>query len=437
MSTKIVRKKKQGQELTQEEINSIINEYYTGTLSEDLMKDFLIAVKDKGMSIDETVHLTQAMVNTGERIDWKGTRVEDNIKIDQPSTGGVGNKSPLIVPPIVACAGIIIPKMSTRGSVSGTIDILESIGYVAAISTNEFIKNVEDYGFSNICQTKDLAPVDERIMGLRRETKTMKQTSLVVSSILSKKIAVGCDRVVVDVKAGPKSKFGDYTETLKGAQRLVEVGSRLGIKVVSVVTNNIQPQGVYIGNSLSLVEVLEVLSGNGPVDQREICIYLASRMFLLSDRVCSVEEGKKLALDFIKSGKALEKFRQQLRVHRADLKKIDNSSLLQDAEYKIPLISDEEGFIEKVDVNKIDECSELLISKYNKVFHYNTGIVLSKKVGDYVTKGEVLAVIHSNDHQVLDEARDILLLAFKLSKDKSEKKPNILACIDETGLHTF
>ena len=437
MSIEIIRKKSQGHKLIQEEMRLIISKYHTGTLDENLMKEFLKSIKESGMSIDETVYLTQAMAKTGKIIDWKGSKVENNIKIDQPSTGGVGNKSPLIVPPIVSSSGVIIPKMSTRGSVAGTIDALESIGYIAEISTSEFIKNVEEYGFSNICQTEDLAPVDKKMMSLRRDTETMKQASLVVSSILSKKLAIGCDRVLVDVKAGPDSKFGNYTETLAGARMFVDVGNRLGMKVVSVVTNNYHPQGMYIGNSLSLVETLDVLQGSGPEDQKEICIYLAAQMFILAEMVDSVEDGKKLALENIKSGKALRKFKQQLEIHRADLKRLESPASLQDAEYKIPLIAVKDGFIEKIDVNKVDDCAKLLISKNKKVVHYNTGVVFKKRLGDYANRGEVLAVIHSNEHQFLDEASHILHRAFKFSKKEPETMPYILAYADEGGVHTF
>jgi pyrimidine-nucleoside phosphorylase len=433
----VIEKKKQGQKLTQQEIEDLISAYHKSADGDSWVEDFLYAVRDHGLDVDETTWLTEAIANTGSRIDWKGTNVAGKTMVDVPSTGGVGNKSPLIVPPIITAAGLIVPKMSSRGSVAGTIDILESIGYKADFSISEFIETVKTIGLSNICQTEELAPVDDKLMALRRKTGTMRQASLVVSSVLSKKLATGCNNLVIDVKAGEESKFGDYDQTLDGARLFVEVGKRLGLKVVCVVTDNDNPQGTHIGRSLSLIEVIEVLQGRGPTDQREICYFLAAQALLLGGVANSYQEAEEKVQQIISSCTAFKKFLAQLEAHRADLTRINDPALLQDANYKEHLVSDASGYITRISAKQVDECAKRLLKDGGSTPVYNTGVVLSKQVGDYVNCGDVLAVIHANDREAIEDGKQVLSKAFHISQSQPPRKPFILALVSESGLSRF
>ena len=434
----VIERKVQGEGLTRGELIFIVEGYHKHRVSDELMAEFLTAVKSKGLDLEETVWLTEAIAGTGDQIEWGATSVAGRVLVDEPSTGGVGNKSPLIVPPILAAAGLVVPKMSSRGSVAGTIDILESIGYVADLPKSEFIRIVESLGLSNICQTDELAPVDARLMALRRKTGTMKQPSLVVSSILSKKLATGCDHLVIDVKAGEDSKFGDYNATYEGAKLFVEAGKLLGLKVIAVVTDNDNPQGTYIGRRLSLVEVLEVLKGRGPADQRETCYFLAAQSFLLAGIAETPEDANRKVIEAVDSEAAFGKFMEQLMAHQADMDLIRHPVLLQNSNYRVPLISDQTGYVARISARQVDECTKFLLRNTQQDGASSSGIVLRRQVGDRVEAGEVLAVIHAEDHRILEEAKRLLHDAFVITETRAEPKPQILAVASEQdGLRVF
>ena len=428
-----IRQKQRGCQLDSDQIHDMFNAYHQRRITDEAMAIFLNAVKQHRLNADETTALTQAIAASGKRINWQGSAVANRIKIDQPSTGGLGNKSPLIAPVIAAAGGAVVPKMSTRGTIAGTIDILEAVGYQAEVPIDRYIQIVSEIGIANICQTPDLAPLDARLMQLRRRTDTMRQGELVVSSILAKKLATGCQCLVVDVKTGSDSKFGDIEATKRGAQLMVAVGKRLCIKVVCVLTDNDAPQGRYIGSGLSLVEVLEVFSGQGPADQRRICLELAARMLLLSELVADYDRGYKLAIDLLDSGRAMAKFREQLLAHQADLRRINAPQLLQDAHYKIPVPANATGYITAIATAPISACAKHVIYDQSGRRQHNAGIVLTKGVGDYIESGQPLAMIHADQAQSWQQLIAICQSGYRLSAHPPLAKSPIIGRVEADG----
>lgn len=399
----IIEGKKRGRYLEPDEYDYVIKEYSQDSKGDFWIVDFLLAVIDQGMTIDEIAFLTRAMVNKGLVIDWGDTSIENEKRMDQPSTGGLGNKSPIIVPPIVASCGIFMPKMSTRGSVAGTIDILESVGYNPDISLSSFKYIVQKYHLSNIQQSAEIAWVDKKMMNLRRRMRQshgvdgMKNAALVISSILSKKVAIGSTHIVIDVKSGRGSKLGNsFEEDQRQAQKFIDVGKKLGLRVSCVLTNGDHPQGLFIGRGLSLIEVVDILKGGGPKDQKNIVISLAGELLRMSGIVESFEKGKEKAQEQINNGQALEKFTQQLLNHGADIQFIDNPGILKKSKFMTSVKSLVSGYISDINYKPLKTITKILLKTTNRdEFKYNTGIELKKSVGDYIGKKEEIAVLYS------------------------------------------
>jgi pyrimidine-nucleoside phosphorylase len=360
-----------------------------GEFGEGEMSAFLMSVFLRGMDREETYHLTMAMAYSGEILDL--SQIE-GIKVDKHSTGGVGDKVTLIFAPLVASAGLIVPKLSGRalGHTGGTIDKLEAIpGFRASLSKEEFLSQLKRIGLAVSAQTEELAPADKYIYSLRNRIACVESLPLIVSSIMSKKIAGGADVIIIDVKSG-RGAFMSGEEARRLAEVLVAIGEMAGKKVSAEITPMDQPLGYAVGRALEVKEAIEVLKGNGPEDVREVCLSLSGLAFWRAGISSSREEGKRKAEELLESGKALEKFAQWMEAQGANPRIIDDFSLLPSADSK-PLFADKRGIVKGIDCKRVGEISHILD------VHPGGGIVLGRKVGDEVKEGEELALLYGEE----------------------------------------
>jgi len=398
---------------------------------------YLEDLRGREMRVAEVADLARAIAQSGQVLRWDDTPLAAAVRLDQPSTGGLGNKTPLIVPPIVASAGVAVPKMSTRGRISGTIDQLEAVGYNPVLPMEGYKRRVCDLGISNIGQTDELAPADERLMALRRreDVDLMDHAGLVVSSILGKKVAVGCTHVVVDLKAGPGSKFwksGDhwlagYERDLQGARLFVQVGEQLGLQVSVVVSNNDSPQGRTIGSSLALREAVEVLSGDGVEDLRDLCVFLAGASFYLAGATPDLDSGRTLAQRQITSKAALKKFREQLQAHGASVGFMEDPQLLPLAPIRLDVSAPTSGYVARLDVVRATRAARSVICDGGRGKHLDTGIVLTRVPGDLVQAGESVAQVYCRKEAQGGEAAQELAGAFVIQPEPPTLPPAVLA----------
>lgn len=400
----IIEKKKCGQELTEEEIRSFIKGVTEGSIPDYQTSALLMAICLRGMSKQETFILTDAMLHSGQTMDLseiKGT------KVDKHSTGGVGDKTSLIVAPIAASCGVPIAKMSGRGLgfTGGTVDKMESIpGFKIQLSPAEFLEAVETAGMSIVGQTQDVAPADKKLYALRDVTATVNNISLISSSIMSKKLASGSDAIVLDVKCG----HGSFCKTQEAAEELgrymVEIGSQAGKKVVAVITDMNQPLGDAVGNSLEVMEAMDTLKGKGPKDMTELALVLSGYMIYCGGKAASPEEGRRMAEEALNSGRALETLRKFIGAQHGDPMCIDDYSLFKQPKLSAELKADENGYITEIIADTIGLASQHLgagrKTKEDEI-DLSAGIVLKKKVGAEVKAGEVLAVLYSDDEEKL------------------------------------
>jgi len=383
----------------------------------------LMAIVLNGMTIKETSYLTEAMAKSGDMADLSKI---DGIKVDKHSTGGVGDKTTLVVAPIVASFGVPVAKMSGRGlgHTGGTLDKLESIkDFSIALSVDEFVNNVNTIKMAVVGQTGNLAPADKKMYALRDVTATIDSIPLIASSIMSKKIAGGADAIVLDVKCGSGAFMKDIESARELARRMVSIGNEVKRNVVAVITNMDEPLGNAIGNALEIKEAVNTLKGEGPEDFRTICIELATQMIYLAtqrdEKEIREEVKKKLA-----SGEAYNKFREFVMAQKGDISVIDNLDLLPSANNVIQLYCDNEGYVESINAEKLGIASMLLgggRAKKEDAIDYGVGVIVHKKVGDYVKKDDVIATIHANDLSKFDEVKETILNAYKLSQEKVEK----------------
>lgn len=353
------------------------------------MSAFLMAVFLRGMDREETYHLTMAMAYSGEILDL--SQIE-GIKVDKHSTGGVGDKVTLIFAPLVASAGLIVPKLSGRalGHTGGTIDKLEAIpGFRASLSRAEFLSQLKRIGLAVSAQTEELAPADKYIYSLRNRIACVESLPLIVSSIMSKKIAGGADVIIVDVKSG-RGAFMSGEEARKLAEELVAVGEMAGKKVSAEITPMDQPLGYAVGRALEVKEAIEVLKGNGPEDVRDVCLSLAGLAFWRAGISNCREEGKRKAQELLENGRALEKFAKWMEAQGANPRIIDDFTLLPSADSK-PFFADKRGIVEGIDCKRLGEISHILD------VHPGGGIILRKKLGDDVKEGEELALLFGEE----------------------------------------
>ena len=420
----ILTKKRDGYALTDEEIRHMVMGYTSGDIPDYQMSAFLMAVYFRGMDKEETVALTQIMRDSGSVVNLSGIR---GIKVDKHSTGGVGDKTTLIVGPVAAACGVPIAKMSGRGLgfTGGTIDKLESIpGYRTSISEQEFMDQVNDRGIAVIGQTGHIAPADKKIYALRDVTATVENLSLITSSIMSKKLASGSDAIVLDVKCGSGAFMKTQEDAEKLASLMVEIGNADGKHTVAVITDMEQPLGNAIGNSLEVQEAIDVLKNCGAEDITELSVTLAGMMIHLGGKAESAEEGMKKARRALEDGSALEKFREMVEGQGGNPDITEDYSLLPQSSICLELKARKEGYIQSVDALCAGLASQHTGAGRERKeddIDLSAGIVFCKKRGDFVAIEESICKIYGNDVKKTEKALEEVENAVKIGNEKPQK----------------
>lgn len=401
----IIEKKRDGKSLTKQEIEFFVNGYTHEEVPDYQASSLAMAIFFQDMNDEERAALTMSMVNSGEKIDLSDI---NGIKVDKHSTGGVGDTTTLVLAPLVAAVGVPVAKMSGRGlgHTGGTIDKLESVkGFNVEISEKDFIKLVNDNQVAVIGQSGNLTPADKKLYALRDVTGTVNSIPLIASSIMSKKIAAGADAIVLDVKTGS----GAFMKTLDDAEALahamVRIGNNVGRNTMAIISDMSQPLGNAIGNALELKEAIATLKGNGPKDLTELVLTLGSQMVVLAEQATSLDEARQMLIDAIKTGKALNKFKTFLSNQGGDDSIVDSPEKLPSAKYQVEFKAKKDGYITEIIANEIGVASMMLgAGRQTKedVIDLGVGIVLNKKVGEHVEKGENILTIHTNTKEIDD-----------------------------------
>lgn len=406
----LIEKKKAGDQLTKEEIKFFINGYVKGDIPDYQVSALLMAIIFKGMDATETFNLTEAMLNSGDTVDLSKIK---GVKVDKHSTGGVGDKVSLVLGPMVAACGVKLAKMSGRGlgHTGGTLDKLESIpGFKTRIPIDQFIKQVSDIGIAIIGQTDNLDPADKKLYALRDVTGTVNSMALIASSIMSKKLASGADTILLDVKFGDGAFMTNIDDARKLAQLMVDIGKHFGKDTRAEISDMDQPLGLAVGNILEVKEAIETLKGDGPSDLKEICLASGSTMLLQAKAAQSVEEAKNLLQKKIGSGEAFTKFEQMVKAQGGDVSFIDNPSKFPVALYKQDIKATQSGFVSSIGARDIGLDAMKLGAgreKEDDRIDYTAGIVLNKKIGDKVNKGDTLATLYTERPSFEKIAKDI------------------------------
>lgn len=427
----IILKKKEGLALTKEEIEFFVKGVTEASIPDYQTSALLMAICLKGMDKEETINLTIAMANSGDRIDL--SRIP-GIKVDKHSTGGVGDKTTMILGPIVASLGVPVAKMSGRGlgHTGGTIDKLESIpGVTTDLDQNKFIEIVQDIGLAIAGQTGNLVPADKKLYALRDVTGTVESIPLIASSIMSKKLAAGADRIVLDVKVGSGAFMKSIEDARALARAMVDIGNGAGLKTVAIITDMDRPLGNTVGNALEVLEAIEVLSGNGPEDITQVCIALAGKMLELAGKG-DFNECKALAQQAINSGAALDRLKKMISAQSGQANVVDHPNLLPKAKFTIEYTAVTSGYIESIISDKLGVASMLLgagRATKESIIDPAAGIVLLKKPGDDVKSGEPIIVLHANDEKLFEDAVKQLDEAVIISPNKPEPVPLIIDII--------
>lgn len=424
----LILKKRNGEELSKEEINFFVDGYTKGEIPDYQVSSLLMAIYFQKMNSRETADLTMAMVNSGDILSLKDI---EGIKVDKHSTGGVGDTTTLVLGPMVASLGIPVAKMSGRGlgHTGGTIDKLESFkGFSVEMPEEKFIRNVNNIKLAVGGQTGDLAPADKKLYALRDVTGTVDNISLIASSIMSKKIAAGADAIVLDVKVGEGAFMKTKEDALHLAKEMVSIGRNLKRNTVAVISDMDQPLGKSIGNALEVEEAIETLKGNGPKDLLELCMTLGSEMVVLAEKAKDKSEARQMLMETIESGKALNKLKEFVAAQGGDISPIDDTSLFPHAKYVIPVESDRDGVVCKIHSQNIGIIAmELGAGRATKesTIDLAVGLVLNKKRGEKVSKGDVIAYIHANDMEKAEKAKAKILESYVIEKDYEDNIPLI------------
>lgn len=428
----IIAKKRDNKGLKKEEIEYFVNEYTKGNIADYQAAALIMAIYINGMNEEEITNLTLAMANSGDVLDL--SKISNNI-VDKHSTGGVGDKITLILMPIIASIGIKVAKMSGRGLgfTGGTRDKLESIpGYNTSISESEFIKNVEEYGISLMGQTLNLAPADKKIYALRDTISCTENIPLIASSIMSKKIASGANKIVLEVTVGD----GAFMKTKEDAERLsklmIKIGELSGKETVCVLTNMNEPIGYSIGNTLEVIEAVEALKGNMQDDVKEIVEVLGAYMIKLVGKGENIEENKKIIRENISNGNAYKKFLKMVEIQGGDISYIENVYKFKKAKYEFIVKAEKFGYVKSMKVENLGKISCLLgagrIKKEDEIIH-EVGIIINKKIGNKIETGDILAKIYANDFEKGKNAIEEVKNCFEIVEEFVEKPKTILEII--------
>jgi len=436
----LIMKKRNGSELTTEEINFFVGGYTDGTIPDYQVSALLMAIYFQKMNKRETADLTMAMVNSGEIIDLSGI---EGVKVDKHSTGGVGDTTTLILGPIVAAAGVPVAKMSGRGlgHTGGTIDKLESFeGFSTAMSIEEFMQNVNEVKIAIGGQTADLAPADKKLYALRDVTATVDNMSLIAGSIMSKKIASGADAIVLDVKTGSGAFMKNEDDAFELAREMVDIGNNVGRTTIGVITDMDQPLGYAIGNALEVKEAIDTLKGEGPKDLTELCLTLGAHMLVLGEKAVDEQAARKILVDIIKSGKGLQKLRQLVVAQGGNPAYVDNPSLFPLPAIVEEIISNEEGYIKGIKADDIGRAALVLGAgreTKESIIDLAVGIVLHKKIGDFISIGESIATIYANDAEKQKISTKMIIDAYEIVQEKIEAKQLIKGIVTKNGITRY
>lgn len=424
----IIMKKRNGVELSKEEIDFFIKGYTNGEIPDYQVSALMMAIYFQKMTERETSALTMAMAHSGDMLDLSEI---NGCKVDKHSTGGVGDKTSLALTPMVAACGIPVAKMSGRGlgHTGGTIDKLESfVGFDTSLTREQFIGNVNTIGIAIMGQTADLAPADKKLYALRDVTATVDNMSLIASSIMSKKLAAGADAIVLDVKTGSGAFMKAEADAFALAKEMVQIGKNAGRTTIAVVSDMDQPLGNTVGNALEVKEAIATLKGEGPTDFMELCMTLGAQMLIAGGKAATEEEARKRLLKTIEDGSALDKLAQFVTAQGGDAKAVYEPELLPKASIIEPVVAQCTGYIQAIACDEIGICSLILgggrETKESEI-DLSVGLVLCKKVGDYVKEGEPLAYIHANDRNKMQAAMDRFYPAYKISQEQPAKVPFI------------
>jgi pyrimidine-nucleoside phosphorylase len=421
----IIMKKRDGFALSEEEMKFFVNGYVRGNIPDYQMAAFLMAVYFRGMTDKETTIFTRLMVESGETVDLTPI---PGIKVDKHSTGGVADTTTLVLAPLVAAAGVPVAKMSGRGlgHTGGTLDKLESIpGMTVHLTGNEFIRQVKEIGIAVIGQTADLVPADRKMYALRDVTSTIDSIPLVAASVMSKKIAAGADAIVLDVKVGNGAFMQNIEDAEKVAHIMVSIGEGMGRTTRAIITDMNQPLGNYIGNSLEVREAIEILQGKHKgTPLHEVSLTLGSHMLHLAKAVENSADGRKKLEELLESGKGLEKMAQFIKAQKGNPEVTQDLSKLPEAEHKMEILSPKAGYVNSFDTRKIGQCALILGAgrvKKDDVIDPVAGLIVKKRIGDRVERGEPLAVIHTSDPDKSWTSSRMYLESINISEEKPPK----------------
>lgn len=433
----VIRKKRDGGELSRAEIEGLVNAYTNSDIPDYQVSAWLMAVVLRGMTRPETAALTDSMLRSGEVLDLSALPAS---KVDKHSTGGVGDKTSLVLAPLVAAAGVAVPMISGRGlgHTGGTLDKLEAIpGFNVNLSVAEFRRVLEICGCAMIGQTAEIAPADRKLYALRDVTGTVESPYLICASIMSKKLAEGIDALVLDVKTGSGAFMKSEQDAVFLAELMVETGERMGKQVVALITDMDKPLGNRIGNALEVAEVVEVLRGGGPADLRELCLELAGWMLHLGNAAKTVEEGKQKSAQLISSGKALERFRQMVELQGGDPGIIDDTKRLPASRHTLEVPASKPGYVTAMQCEQIGTACVILgggRERKEDSIDPAVGIVLHRKVGDPVAIDESLATIHYNADERAERARQLIIDSCEISDAAPRsKRPLVHRVIRSSG----
>ncbi|MBE5971779.1 MAG: pyrimidine-nucleoside phosphorylase [Lachnoclostridium sp.] len=435
----LIARKRDGGALSVQEIEEMISGYVEGRIPDYQMSAFLMAVYLNGMSEEEIVALTQAVAHSGDMVDLSAI---EGIKVDKHSTGGVGDKTTLIIAPMVAACGVKVAKMSGRGlgHTGGTVDKLESIpGFQTVIPQERFFEIVNTIGVSVIGQSGNLAPADKKLYALRDVTATVESIPLIAASIMSKKLAAGSDAILLDVKTGSGAFMKTVDDSIALAKEMVSIGENAGRKTAALITDMDIPLGNNIGNSLEVIEAVETLKGNGPEDLTEVSLQLAANMLFLAEKG-TIEECLEMAKKTIEDGSALRRLVAMVEAQGGDSSVILDTGKFDKAPFERQILSDGEGYIISMDTESCGIASSMLgAGRETKESHidFSAGIILKRKVGDFVKKGEVLATMYTSDEKLFENAEKKYVSALTFAQEKPMENPLIFARITKNGIEKY
>lgn len=436
----IIANKRDGKALDKNEISAVVKGYTDGEIPDYQMAAFLMAVYFRGMNDEEISNLTQAMANSGQIVDLSDI---PGIKVDKHSTGGVADTTTLILGPLVASAGVPVAKMSGRGLgfTGGTIDKLESIpGFRTNLTKDEFIDNIKKHGIALTGQSKGIAPADGKIYALRDSTATVDSIPLIASSIMSKKIASGADKILLDVKVGAGAFMKDLASAIKLAVTMVDIGKSVGRETCAIITDMNEPLGCAVGNSLEVKEAIETLKGNGPEGLQHLCLVLGAHMMMLSGYEQGFHSAYELLKKNIENKQALAKLKEFIQAQSGNADVVNNPELLPTANFQELLISTSEGYVQEIDAGKIGYAAMLLGAgrEYkDQEIDLAAGIMMKCRVGSFVKVNQAIAELYTNSGDRLESAKMYILQAIKIAPHKAVEPQLILGIVDKNGYRKY